>query len=75
MARGATNSLVNDLRSELNKAAKETIAYDLHGENPTDVKTWIPTGSTLLDYIISNRTKRWNSSRQTHNDCWRICQR
>ena len=55
MARGATNSLVNDLRSELNKAAKETVAYDLHGDNPTDVKTWIPTGSTLLDYLISNK--------------------
>jgi len=55
MARGATNSLVNDLRSELNKAAKENVAYDLHGDNPTDVKTWIPTGSTLLDYIISNK--------------------
>ena len=55
MARGATNSLVNDLRSELNKAAKENVAYDLHGDNPTDVKTWIPTGSTLLDYLISNK--------------------
>ena len=55
MARGATNSLVNDLRSELNKAAKENVAYDLHGDNPTDVKPWIPTGSTLLDYLISNK--------------------
>ena len=50
-----TKTLADDLRKELNKAAKETIAYDLNGENPTDVKTWISTGSTLLDYIISNR--------------------
>ena len=50
-----TKTLADDLRKELNKAAKETIAYDLHGDNPTDVKTWISTGSTLLDYIISNR--------------------
>jgi|TARA_R110002126_G_scaffold220439_4_gene365864 recombination protein RecA len=55
MTKKATSSLVNDLRSELNKAAKENIAYDLHGDNPTDVKTWISTGSTLLDYIVSNR--------------------
>ena len=55
MANTKQKSLVNDLRSELNKAAKENIAYDLHGENPTDVKTWISTGSTLLNYIISNR--------------------
>jgi hypothetical protein len=50
-----TKTLADDLRKELNKAAKETIAYDLNGENPTDVKTWISTGSTLLDSIISNR--------------------
>ena len=55
MATRSGNSLVNDLRSELNKAAKENVAYDLHGDNPTNVKTWISTGSTLLDYIISNR--------------------
>ena len=35
-----TKTLADDLRKELNKAAKETIAYDLSGENPTDVKTW-----------------------------------
>ena len=56
MATRSGNSLVNDLRSELNKAAKENVAYDLHGDNPTDVKTWIPTGSTLLDYLISIST-------------------
>ena len=49
------SSLVSELRSSLNKQAKHTIAYDLHGENPTEVKTWIPTGSTVLDLVISNR--------------------
>ena len=49
------NALVNDLRNSLNKQAKHTIAYDLHGENPTEVKTWISTGSTVLDLVISNR--------------------
>ena len=48
------NTLASSLRNELNKAAKENIAFDLHGDNPTDVKTWI-SGSTLLDYVISNR--------------------
>jgi recombination protein RecA len=43
------------LRNYLNKAAKEIVAYDLEGDNPTQVRTWISTGSTLLDYIISNR--------------------
>ena len=55
MATKPGNSLANELRNELNKAAKENVAYDLHGDNPTNVKTWISTGSTLLDYIISNR--------------------
>ena len=55
MATKTGNSLANELRNELNKAAKENVAYDLHGDNPTNVKTWISTGSTLLDYIISNR--------------------
>tara|TARA_R100000234_G_scaffold1202_2_gene1076 strand:+ start:2194 stop:3282 length:1089 start_codon:yes stop_codon:yes gene_type:complete len=49
------SSLVSELRSSLNKQAKHTIAYDLHGENPTEVKTWIPTGSTVLDLVIANR--------------------
>jgi len=55
LATRSSSALVSALRNELNKAAKENVAYDLHGENPTDVKTWISTGSTLLDYIISNR--------------------
>ena len=55
MSKKQEAALVHDLRKELNKAAKENVAFDLHGDNPTDVKTWIPTGSTLLDYIISNR--------------------
>ena len=47
------------LIKEFNKNEKETgklawnLATDL--DNPTEVKEWISTGSTLLDYIISNR--------------------
>ena len=43
-----TTSLV-DL---INKKAGETLAYDLTKDNPTEVKQWIPTGSTWLNKII-----------------------
>ena len=36
----------------INKKAGETLAYDLTKENPTEVKDWIPTGSTWLNKII-----------------------
>jgi hypothetical protein len=41
----------------LNK--EEEIAYNLEEENPTEVKDWISTGSTILDYCISNWCARW----------------
>ena len=51
-----TLSLADELRKELNKGKKgNPVAWDLAGDNPTQVKTWISTGSTLLDYIISNK--------------------
>ena len=41
--------------NELNKEYKQ-VAYILgSGFAPTEVKNWVPTGSTLLDMIISNR--------------------
>jgi len=43
-----TSSLI-DL---INKKAGETLAYDLTKDNPTEVKQWIPTGSTWLNKII-----------------------
>ena len=36
----------------INKKAGETLAYDLTKENTTEVKEWIPTGSTWLNKII-----------------------
>jgi recombination protein RecA len=47
------------LRESLNKSSgkdAEIVAWDLtKDDSPTHVKDWIPTGSTLLDYAISNR--------------------
>jgi len=43
-----TSSLI-DL---INKKAGETLAYDLTKDNPTEVKQWIPTGSTWLNKVI-----------------------
>lgn len=49
--------LSKDLIRELNKDSKEKIAWCLatDDDNPTDVKEFISTGSTLLNYIICNR--------------------
>ena len=44
---------MQDLMSLVNKKAGVTVAHDLTGENPTEVKEWIPTGSRWLDSIIS----------------------
>jgi recombination protein RecA len=45
-----TNSLIKSL----NKSEK--VAYSLEADdNPTDVKEFISTGSTILDYLISNK--------------------
>lgn len=45
-----------DLISSLNKEHGMKIAYNLGtDQSPTHVKRWISTGSTFLDYIISNR--------------------
>lgn len=45
-----------DLIKQLNKENGEQIAFNLGTEDaPTNVKRWISTGSTQLDYMISNR--------------------
>lgn len=41
-----------DLQAMLNKKAGMNIVHNLLDENPTEVKQWIPTGSTWLDSII-----------------------
>ena len=36
---------MQDLMTLVNKKAGRNVAHDLTGENPTEVKEWIPTGS------------------------------
>lgn len=56
MAKAKDNDFTNDLIKSLNKEMGERVAYNLAVDDaPTIVKRWISTGSTYLDYIISNR--------------------
>lgn len=48
----AEKSGAQKLRELINKAAGEKVSFNLEEENPTVVKDWIPTGSTVLDSII-----------------------
>ena len=48
---------IDDMRQMINKAAGMDVAHNLEKENPTDVKEWIPTGSTWLDSIIKKGVK------------------
>ncbi len=49
-------STIRTLRNSLNKDDGDKVAWDLtKDDSPTHVKDWISTGSTILDYIISNR--------------------
>ena len=43
---------IADMRKLVNKKAGIQVAHDLTGENPTEVKGWIPTGSRWLNGII-----------------------
>lgn len=49
--------LASSFIREFNKGNKEKLAWCLatDADNPTDVKEFISTGSTLLDYSVSNR--------------------
>jgi recombination protein RecA len=52
----SSSDFTSELISSLNKEHGSRIAYNLsEDESPTHVKRWISTGSTLLDYIVSNR--------------------
>jgi len=45
-----------ELIKQLNREAGDKIAFNLGDDDaPTNVRRWIPTGSKLLDYAISNR--------------------
>jgi len=43
---------MQDLMNLVNKKAGRHVAHDLTGENPTEVKEWISTGSRWLDSIV-----------------------
>ena len=43
---------MQELMTLVNKKAGRSVAHDLTGANPTEVKEWIPTGSRWLDSII-----------------------
>jgi len=43
---------MHDLMKLVNKKAGREVAHDLTGDNPTEVKEWIPTGSRWLDSIV-----------------------
>ena len=50
------DDFTSELIKSLNKEHGSKIAYNLTEDaSPTHVKRWISTGSTLLDYIVSNR--------------------
>jgi recombination protein RecA len=52
---GQVDDFTSDLIKALNREMKDKVAYNLTtDESPTHVKRWIPTGSRLLDYIVSN---------------------
>lgn len=51
-----TKSTVRTIRNTLNKDGEDMVSWDLtKDDSPTHVRDWISTGSTLLDYVISNR--------------------
>lgn len=41
--------------NDINKDLQDDVAVLVDDGSPSDVKTFVPTGSTLLDYIISNK--------------------
>jgi recombination protein RecA len=56
MTKTRDDDFTSELIKSLNKEHGSKIAYNLTEDaSPTHVKRWISTGSTLLDYIVSNR--------------------
>lgn len=49
------NDFLKSLVKTINKDAGSEITYLLEDGSPSDVTKWITTGSSLLDYAISNR--------------------
>lgn len=54
-----SKDFASDLIKQLNKEAGSVVAFNIEqGEAPTNVHRWLSTGSTQLDYIISNKPKK-----------------
>lgn len=54
--KGDSSKLVKDLRKKFSSDDEDVMSWDLSNEtSPTNRKEFISTGSTLLDYAISNR--------------------
>ena len=51
---GVPDEVVSSLVKQLNKGHKSAYSF-FEREDPSEIKQWISTGSTLLDYAISNR--------------------
>lgn len=51
------NDFASKLMEDINKEMKEEVAFLLEDGSPSDVEIFIPTGSSLLDYVISNQKK------------------
>jgi len=49
---GAGKLSVADMRNMINKKAGISVAHSLNEDNPTEVKSWIQTGSRWLDSIV-----------------------
>lgn len=49
------NDLASQLMNDINKDLQDEVAVLVDDGSPSDVKIFIPTGSTLLDYVISNQ--------------------
>lgn len=48
--------VIRSIRNSLNKDDGDKVTWDLtKDDSPTHVRDWISTGSTLLDYVVSNR--------------------
>ena len=43
---------LDEMRKGINKKVGMEVAFDLNHENPALIKDWIPTGSSILDWII-----------------------
>lgn len=55
-AKAQSQDFATDLIKSLNKEHGSKVAYNLaYDTSPTHVKRWVSTGSTQLDYIVSNR--------------------